>query len=349
MLRRAGQRRYASGWDFLYGKSEVKRNDMEEHALDPETKAKIDEHLNWAYRHGKKTPPKSLDKSIDRSIDKSFDRPLDKSPRMVMKQHERTSTLTHRERAVFSKIFDTILNKDTPQSPRSSRDESASKRAKYKRLVQQATNSAPQAPPEETLSFEPGDRKPPPSLYQVFEAPSLGDAPSDQLEALHACRTNIEVLTFADERVFAPFAEKRVVDAQPMQFPELLGHVMRTLREEFGDAAGAVSIFERAKRQSAESYVAGCSTNVYNEMIATKWHDYRDVQGVEELVEEMMLNGVDGDARTVELLRTVVAHVEQSAEPWWVKDDRVRIARLVDARQQIMNTLHQPQPFDDGV
>jgi len=73
-------------------------------------------------------------------------------------------------------------------------------------------------------------------------------------------------------------------------------------------------MFERVKRLGAESYVMGCSVGVYNVVIDTVWDGYRDWNRVAQLLNEMKINGVEGDERTLAVLRKIrkeVAHLMQ--------------------------------------
>jgi len=74
---------------------------------------------------------------------------------------------------------------------------------------------------------------------------------------------------------------------------------------------GAMSVFERVKRLGAESYVVGCSTGAYNEMLQTKWEAYKDVSKIVELVDEMKINGIEGSQKTVEILRSIIDEIRK--------------------------------------
>jgi len=56
----------------------------------------------------------------------------------------------------------------------------------------------------------------------------------------------------------------------------------------------ALSIFE----QGFESYVVGCDTPVYNEILKIRWDFWKDVQGMDALLTEMQSNGVLFDLAT---------------------------------------------------
>jgi hypothetical protein len=62
---------------------------------------------------------------------------------------------------------------------------------------------------------------------------------------------------------------------------------MRTFRDHYKDPNLALFIFNHTKKLSIFSYVFGCSTEVYNELIKTRWDCFRDLEGVYNAVEEM--------------------------------------------------------------
>jgi hypothetical protein len=94
-------------------------------------------------------------------------------------------------------------------------------------------------------------------------------------------------------------------------YADLLVEGMITFRRDFNDLMGAMSVFERVKRLGAESYVVGCSTGAYNEMLQTKWEAYKDVSKIVELVDEMKINGIEGSQKTVEILRSIIDEIRK--------------------------------------
>lgn len=126
------------------------------------------------------------------------------------------------------------------------------------------------------------------------------------LEKLGQCSTDLELWDFMDTHVFKlaqPDTNNKnnrnaFLNIPSANYPDLIFAGMRLLRTVYNDYSGAVSIFERVKQLGAESYVVGCSVSVYNEMIKAKWHGFRDLQKVNELLEEMKINGVNGDHET---------------------------------------------------
>jgi hypothetical protein len=84
---------------------------------------------------------------------------------------------------------------------------------------------------------------------------------------------------------------------------------MRIFRDKYGDPHLALSMFDHARHLSIPSYVFGCTTPAYNELIETRWRCFRDLKGVHDALEEMTINGIDIDNRTrilIEQLRRQV-------------------------------------------
>ena len=81
-------------------------------------------------------------------------------------------------------------------------------------------------------------------------------------------------------------------------YPHLLSTLIATFRDKFHDPHLALSIFAYARRLSVPSYVFGCTTTAYNELISTLWKCFKDVHGVVEALQEMKNNGVFPDNHT---------------------------------------------------
>jgi hypothetical protein len=91
-------------------------------------------------------------------------------------------------------------------------------------------------------------------------------------------------------------------ELQHPTYPYLIAHLMRSFRDKYRDPHLALSIFDYARHLSIPSYVFGCTTPAYNELIETRWSCFRDLRGVHDALEEMRVNGVDPDGRTKKLV-----------------------------------------------
>jgi hypothetical protein len=106
------------------------------------------------------------------------------------------------------------------------------------------------------------------------------------------------------------------LELQPPTYPHLLAYLMRAFRERHHDPHLALSMFEHARRLSIPSYVFGCSTPAYNELIETRWRSFRDLLGVHDALEEMRVNGVAMDTHTRRLVEIVRREVGQRELLW---------------------------------
>ncbi|KAG1742118.1 hypothetical protein EDB19DRAFT_1702104 [Suillus lakei] len=91
-------------------------------------------------------------------------------------------------------------------------------------------------------------------------------------------------------------------ELQHPTYPYLIAHLMRSFRDKYRDPHLALSIFDYARHLSIPSYVFGCTTPAYNELIETRWSCFRDLKGVHDALEEMRVNGVEPDGRTKKLV-----------------------------------------------
>ncbi|KAJ6602190.1 hypothetical protein B0H10DRAFT_670640 [Mycena sp. CBHHK59/15] len=140
-------------------------------------------------------------------------------------------------------------------------------------------------------------------------------------DEIDKCQTDQQLLEWAMREVFGEsqsyeeeFRKAKAADTdslielpmlQSPTYPHLVALIMRTFRDKYRDPHLALSMFDYARHLSIASYVFGCSTSAYNELIATRWDFFRDLKGVHDALEEMMVNGVDMDNRTLGLVEKV--------------------------------------------
>jgi len=139
-----------------------------------------------------------------------------------------------------------------------------------------------------------------------------------------SCNSDQELVEWAEREVFdesrryeeaakkavqiaaqEPGTAKELPSLQSPVYPQVIAHLMRTFRDHYKDPNLALFIFHHTKKLSIISYVFGCSTEVYNELIKTRWVSFRDLQGVYNTVEEMKVNGVPLDSVTRKLIESV--------------------------------------------
>ncbi|KAJ7209588.1 hypothetical protein GGX14DRAFT_520945 [Mycena pura] len=108
---------------------------------------------------------------------------------------------------------------------------------------------------------------------------------------------------------------------QPPTYPHLVARLMQAFRDKYRDPHLALSIFNYARHLSIASYVFGCSTSAYNELIATRWNCFRDIKGVHDALEEMFVNGVDMNNKTRELVEKVRREVGETS--LWLEENEL--------------------------
>ncbi|KAI0085715.1 hypothetical protein BDY19DRAFT_996614 [Irpex rosettiformis] len=138
-------------------------------------------------------------------------------------------------------------------------------------------------------------------------------------EAMNLCHTDQELLEWAAREVFAESErfEKLARESswsskqqlQPSSYPHVIALLMNVFRDKYADPYLALSIFQYARHLSIPSYVFGCTSHAYNELIATRWKCFRDLRGICDALEEMRVNGIELNSRTrilVEMVRREV-------------------------------------------
>ncbi len=104
-----------------------------------------------------------------------------------------------------------------------------------------------------------------------------------------------------------------IVDSRTL--PLLLQEGIRLLAEEYGCVSGALSMFEEAKKNdNINIYIYGCTTDIYNEIIKIRWEYYKDIFGIDLLINEMELNGIKGNRGTADILKSVSSEMHNIQE-----------------------------------
>ncbi|TFK74529.1 hypothetical protein BDN72DRAFT_833010 [Pluteus cervinus] len=156
-------------------------------------------------------------------------------------------------------------------------------------------------------------------------------------EAMNMCRTDEELLQWAMKEVFGETEqlsrqdastassstdgqlptseqvkdpEKRTILHSPA-FSHLLASLMRTFRNKYNDPHLSLAIFDHARTHSIESYVFGCTTPAYNELIQTRWTHLRDLRGVHDTLIEMRANGVNTDSTTKKIVEQIRRDIQE--------------------------------------
>ncbi|RUS14832.1 hypothetical protein BC937DRAFT_93251 [Endogone sp. FLAS-F59071] len=149
------------------------------------------------------------------------------------------------------------------------------------------------------------------------------DIENSVINRLLECQSNFELRQFVVTEIFnhqsstpssgSTLSDSPMPRSSTLAIPSYYSSLIATAifhSLSFNDPYMALAIFEQAKRRGIESYVAGCTTRVYNTILRTRWNYWRDIRGMEGLVEEMMVNGVGFDDDT----RRVVIEVRREME-----------------------------------
>ncbi|KAJ4483674.1 hypothetical protein J3R30DRAFT_1816334 [Lentinula aciculospora] len=182
-------------------------------------------------------------------------------------------------------------------------------------------------------------------------------------EAMDLCDTDQELLEWAVREVFDESQKFEAASREALQkvntnadnkgsvaklpilqspiYPHIIAHLMRTFRDKYRDPHLAVSIFEHARNLSIPSYVFGCTTLAYNELIETRWRHFHDLKGVHDALQEMVVNGVDIDNNT----RNIIDRLRREAgeRNLWVEDDYLGEGELWNALKAIEVLVRKPE------
>ncbi|KAI0718994.1 hypothetical protein C8T65DRAFT_637688 [Cerioporus squamosus] len=171
-------------------------------------------------------------------------------------------------------------------------------------------------------------------------------------EEMELCETDLQLLEWAMREVFgesqryeeaarraledvegdSPAAKNHstrklgALQLQPAFYPHLLAALMRTFRDKYKDPHLALAMFEHARSLSVASFVYGCTTPAYNELIETRWRCFRDLRGACDALEEMRVNGIEMDNRTRLLAETIRREVGERTlwqEESWIGSGEV--------------------------
>lgn len=101
-------------------------------------------------------------------------------------------------------------------------------------------------------------------------------------------------------------------------YSHVLLELFLTLRDDHSAPHTALDIFHIASREPV-SFVSGCSTKLFNEVLRTRWM-LLDVEGIQETVEFMVNRGVHIDNGTCDLVSDigVAMRRDQDTEDYWL-------------------------------
>ncbi|OCF54936.1 hypothetical protein L486_07592 [Kwoniella mangroviensis CBS 10435] len=142
-------------------------------------------------------------------------------------------------------------------------------------------------------------------------------------EEMEVISSDVELIEWSKNRVFKPLASidndlnaqtgttgQSIITYSPT-YPKILAHLLRTLRVNYNSPHLVLSLFNYAQNISLESYLSGCLTEVYNEVLLTRWESFRDLKGVELGIREMEIMGVNWDQITARLISKIVEEISK--------------------------------------
>ncbi|KAI8341865.1 hypothetical protein BC941DRAFT_499397 [Chlamydoabsidia padenii] len=99
--------------------------------------------------------------------------------------------------------------------------------------------------------------------------------------------------------------------AFPTYYPRLVKNAIHHAFINFTDPYLAVALFEQCKTMSIQSYIEGCTVEVYNQVLQLRWNAWEDIYGMLDLMEEMTLNGIAFDAASAGIVQTITDEMER--------------------------------------
>lgn len=270
------------------------------------------------------------------------------------------STMTTREKNLFSKIFQGIIDQRTPESPDERRLETFS--FEDDDTTDQLTASSMNVAGDYLEEL-------PPSLKQEMQDAQIlvknRQDREDSSRARHSAmyiahRENLfamrdfeKLMSYVENDLFGPFTRGEIVLEKPsseaMEFcriyPFLVADVMCILRLSFRLYSSAIAIFEQMKSIGIESRVLGGKACVYNEAILARFEGWHDLGMVEELLREMEADAVPADDQTLVALtflsNAIVAErrTSESSKAYWASVRPKRLEKLSKRIVQVERAL----------
>ncbi|KAF5326611.1 hypothetical protein D9611_000082 [Ephemerocybe angulata] len=231
----------------------------------------------------------------------------------------RRQTMTDRERAIIQQSLDEFLEAKEARSP-----------AVLARATSLLEATLPSSNPRASRRTRLNEA----SREETSAALLLLD---EMKQAMELCSTKVDLLRWAQAHVFpiveldGPSLQGKTRTIQELQlFQQLIPILMKTFRERFSDPNLALFIFKAVRNSSTQSYVYGCSARTYHEYVTLLWESFRDLQGVRDALQEMLLKGVEM-TQQMEALANRVCREAMDGKLWLDRTDegdQVAIATL---------------------
>ncbi|KAI5449944.1 hypothetical protein NCC49_003835 [Naganishia albida] len=139
-------------------------------------------------------------------------------------------------------------------------------------------------------------------------------------ESIASFRTDLDVMEWLNRTYYMPAtspahtnndkgSDASISSAFTPSYPLVLAYAISVLHLSFRNPHAALAVFETARSHSLESYLVGCTTSVYNQMLRARWEGLGDLKGTEEGLEEMERRGVGWDKETMEFANTLMGNL----------------------------------------
>lgn len=153
--------------------------------------------------------------------------------------------------------------------------------------------------------------------FGLFDRPeNLGQLDSKSIEELESLKeqvstlsSDLEVFEWSKKNVFKfDLSDTGELSYSPT-YPHILAFTIKLLRLNFNNPHLGLALFQHAQTVNVESYMFGCLTDVYNEVIQIRWDSFKDLNGVEAAIREMDLNGLEFDKQTNSIIRNITTQI----------------------------------------
>ncbi|CAE7196736.1 unnamed protein product [Rhizoctonia solani] len=176
------------------------------------------------------------------------------------------------------------------------------------------------------------------SLY-IREGEDLETLTDKKIESMKNCKSDQELLKWANTEVFSGFLQtsndlpespkpSRSKTIHPGIYGRVIAHLMYEFRENYNNPHLAIAIFDYTRQLSIISFVTGCTTPSYNELMRTYWNSFRDIQTVLNIAEEMRVNGVRPDDHTKQLYLKIFEEV--APQSVWFEGGTEEVMKIVE-------------------
>lgn len=127
----------------------------------------------------------------------------------------------------------------------------------------------------------------------------------------------------------------------PGIYARVIALLMAEFREKYRNPHLAIAIFDHARRRSIISFVTGCTTPSYTELMRSYWISFRDLHMVLDIAEEMRVNGVPPNSHTYQLFLQIQEEIDKRAT--WVEGGREALLKQISQLEGLMKPRNLPK------